>query len=82
MNQTKKIQNKPSKLELLLKDCGAMLLNVNVVPNITGKITSVSLTPKDMKCLKNMVGMTNYVADTIPSSTESSSVDMLIGNDY
>ena len=48
VNQPKKIQSQSSQLQLVLKNQGTMSLNVNVVPDITGKITRFLLDPKEV----------------------------------
>ena len=80
-SQPKHIQCKPARLQLTLKDGGTMILDVSVVPNITGRVSRVPLSPEDMSFLKNE-GWESKLADTLPSRAESLSIEMLIGNDY
>ena len=58
-----------------------MAFTVNVVPDITGKITRFPLDPEEVEFLKNE-GWEKNLADTLPTDTELSPVEMLIGNDY
>ena len=81
VSQPKNIQCHSSQLQLVLKDENTLTLNVNVVPSITGKITRFPLNPDDVEFLKRE-GWEKNLADTLPTSTELSPVEMLIGNDY
>ena len=58
-----------------------MNLDVSVVPNITGRVSRVPLSPEDMSFLKSE-GWENKLPDTLPSRAEFVSIEMLIGNDY
>ena len=57
-----------------------MHLDVSVVPRITGKINRVLLKAQHLEFLKNKFGQ-NMLADSLPQHPESSTIDMLIGND-
>ena len=81
VSQPKNIQCHSSQLQLVMKDENTLTLNVNVVPSITGKITRFPLNPDDVEFLKRE-GWEKNLADTLPTSTELSPVEMLIGNDY
>ena len=56
-------------------------MTANVIPNITGPIQR---RPFDTSCLKNReyLWKENALADTLPSECASSTIDILIGNDY
>ena len=58
-----------------------MPLNVTVVPNITGKINRVPLKEEDIEFLKREF-VDGKLADSLPCHAESSSIEVLIGNDY
>ena len=77
-NQPKHIKCKPAKLQLALKDGDTMNLDMSVVPNITGRVSRVPLSPEDMSFLKSE-GWENKLADTLPSRAEFVSIEMLIG---
>ena len=47
-DKPKKIDYRPSKLKLLLKDGSVMLLKVAIVPNITGKVNRIPLKKEDL----------------------------------
>ena len=81
VNQPKNIQCQSSELQLILKDESIMTLNVKVVPSITGKITRFPLDVEDLEFLKQE-GWEKNLADSLPTNTETSHVEMLIGNDY
>ena len=80
-NQPKHIWCKPAKLQLTLKDGGIMILDVSVVPSITGRVSRAPLNPEDMSFLKSE-GWESKLADTLPSKVEYISIEILIGNDY
>jgi len=73
------LQYKPSKLQLVLKSGTTMCLDVSVVPNITGWINRFPLETQHVEFL-NKFGQ-DVLADSLPHHTESSTIDMLIGND-
>ena len=56
-------------------------IDANVIPSITGAIQRWRM---DSSCLKNWeyLWKHNALADTLPIEKESSTVDLLIGNDY
>lgn len=80
-NRPKSIDCKQGSLNLLLKDGSVMPINVTVVPNITGKINRVPLKQEDLEFLKNEF-VEGKLADSLPYHSESSTIEMLIGNDY
>ena len=58
-----------------------MTMNITVVPSITGKINHVPLKEEDLQFLKREFAE-GKLADSLPYHAESSSIEMLIGNDY
>jgi len=58
-----------------------MQMNVTVVPNITGKINRVPLNQRKIEFLKGEF-VEGKLADSLLYHAESSSIEMLIGNDY
>ena len=58
-----------------------MTLKITVVLNITGKIHLVPPRVEDIEFLNKELGH-GMLADPLPSQTESSTINMLIGNDY
>jgi len=56
-------------------------MEASVVPQITGKISRGALIIEDLSFLKNE-GWESKLADTLPTNTEQSAIEMLIGNDY
>ena len=51
-----------------------------IVPHITGKICHAPLNTEDLTFLKNE-GWESKLADTLPTDSEHSPIEMLIGND-
>ena len=80
-DKPKQLECKSSKVQLSLKDGKTMTLKITVVPNITGKIHRVPLRMEDIEFLNKELGH-SMLADPLPNHTESSMIDMLIGNDY
>ena len=58
-----------------------MLLKVAEVPSITGKVNRIPLKKEDLDFL-NKEFTEGKLADTLPCQVESSTIEMLIGNDY
>ena len=58
-----------------------MSLKVTVVPSITGKINQIPLKAEDIEFL-NREFSADKLADSLPCQMESSTIEMLIGNDY
>ena len=80
-NRPKYLQYTPSKLQLILRQGKPMILDVSVVPNITGKITQTLLCKDDMAFLESE-GFENKLADVPPTKSDTYLIEMLIGNDY
>ena len=75
------LQYMPSKLQLILKDGNPMVLDVSVVPSITGRITRTPLSDDDTTFLKSE-GWESKLADVLSVKPDSSPVEMLIGNQH
>ena len=77
-----KPQKTPSTvLDIKLKNASILKITANVIPSITG---SVQRRPFETKCLKNLefLRTEGALADTIPNEQESTTIDLLVGNDY
>jgi len=81
LDEPKKIDCKPSKLQLILRDGSVMSLKITVVPSITGKINQAPVKVEDVEFLNKQFSE-NKLADSSPCHTESSIIEMLIGNVY
>ena len=77
----KRIRSPTTKLDIVLKDGSILQINANVVPQIAG---SIQRRPVDLKSFRNWDYLWGQfpLADDLPKETESSSVELLIGNDY
>ena len=80
-NKPSQIKYRDTSLQLTLKDGSLVHMEASVVPQITGKISRVALNVDDLTFLKNE-GWESKLADTLPTDTEQSAIEMLIGNDY
>lgn len=77
----KRIRSPTTQLNIILKDGSTLQINANVVPQIAG---SIQRRPVHLKSLKNWDYLWGQfpLADDLPKETETSSVELLIGNDY
>ena len=75
----KRIRSPTTKLDIVLKDGSILQINANVVPQIAG---SIQRRPVDLKSFKNWDYLWGEfpLLDDLPKETESSSVELLIGN--
>ena len=80
-SRIKSIDCKQESLILFLKDGSTMPMNITVVPSITGKVNRVPFKEEDLQFLKGEFAE-GKLADSLPYHAESSSIEMLIGNDY
>ena len=80
-SRIKSIDCKQGSLILFLKNGNTMPMNITVVPSITGKINRVPLREEDLQFLKGEFAE-GKLADSLSYHAESSSIEMLIGNDY
>ena len=65
---------------LITKDQSVLQLSANVINKITGPIQRGPLQPSDLEFLLSI--SPEKMADTVPSNSEPSNVDLLIGSDY
>ena len=77
----KRIKTPTTKLNIQLKDGSTLKISANVVPQIAG---SIHRRPVNLTSVKNWEYLwTEFsLADDFPNNRETSSVDLLIGNDY
>ena len=77
----KTIRKPTTVLEIELRDSSILKINANVVPNITG---SIQRRPVNLQSLENWdyLWKESVLADTLPNERESSTIELLIGNDY
>ena len=77
----KRIRSPTTKLDIVLKDGTILPINANVVPQIAG---SIQRRPVNLKSFRNWDYLWGEfpLADDLHKETESSSVEVLIGNDY
>ena len=73
--------NKPKEIVTLLlkaKEGNTMLIKASVVPKVSGEIQG-----KPIQLLNQFMIERNYkLADTLPKTMESSTLGLLVGNDY
>ena len=67
-----------SEILLLLKDGNPFKMKVDIVPRISGTISRVVVSAGKLKKVVNVFEL----ADSIPYEEESSTIDILLGNDY
>ena len=77
----KRTESRNTKLDIVLKDGSILTIRANVVPQIA---ESIQRRPVNLKSLDNWDCLWNEfsLADDIPTERETSSVELLIGNDY
>lgn len=77
----KRIKTPTTKLNIILKDGSTLKIRANVVPQIAG---SIQRRPINLKSVENWEYLwTEFsLADDFPHVRETSSVELLIGNDY
>ena len=77
----KTIRTPTTVLEIELTDSSILKINANVVPNIT---RSIQRRPVNLQSLENWdyLWEESVLADTLPNERESSTIEILIGNDY
>ena len=76
-DKPKQLKTSVARMNMVLRNGDEMQLQVNIVPKITGTIYQVPINVDHVRALYQ-----NSLADTLPSRTEASEVDFLIGNDY
>ena len=80
-NKPKIIKTPFTKLDIVLKNGKSLTISANIVPDITGTIERKAISITDSKELQDIL-TTVTMADTIPTVSEYSTVDVLIGNDF
>ena len=80
-NTPKKIKTPTTKLNIFLKDGSTLKISANVVTQIAG---SIQRRPVNLKSFENWEYLWNEfsLADDFPKVRETSSVELLIANDY
>ncbi|XP_052784398.1 uncharacterized protein LOC128220159 [Mya arenaria] len=78
---TKVIKTKTVNIDITLKDGSCMKLTANVVPTISGTIQRNPLTKVLSKQMEHLINSVD-LSDTIPRAQETTTIDVLIGNDY
>ncbi|XP_068759056.1 uncharacterized protein [Montipora capricornis] len=74
----KQLQTPVTELRLLTKDGSSLHLRVNVVPKITGTLQRACFDTKKIEHLLKDITL----ADSIPTSKETASIELLLGSDY
>ena len=69
------------RVNLTLRDGSVTPLKVTVVPSIAATINRIPLKVEDIAFLNKEFSM-DKLADSLPCQLESSTIEMLIGNDY
>ena len=77
-SKPRQLQTPVTELRLLTKDGSSLHLRVNVVPKITGTLQRASFDTKKIEHLLKDITL----ADSIPTSKEAASIELLLGNDY
>lgn len=80
-NKTKVIRTPSTKLDIKLKDGSVLQVTANIVPSITGTIHRNPLAIPSSGNL-NFLLKSLDMADTIPTESESTTIELLLGNDY
>ena len=77
----KRTESRNTKLDIVLKDGSILTIRANIVPQ---NAESIQRRPVNLKSLDNWDCLWNEfsLADDIPTERETSSVELLIGNDY
>lgn len=80
-NSSQQIQTKCAKVDVKLRNGESMSIDVNIVPTISGELYRRPIKALNEDSVKHLIG-TVGLADTLPTESESSSIEMLVGNDY
>jgi len=80
VDKARDIETHVVNFKMKIKDGSYMLLSANVLKRITGFIHRNPLLQKDVEFLRLIPQ--NQLADSIPNTTETTSVDILIGADF
>lgn len=74
----RQLQTPVTELRLLMKDGSSLHLRVNVVRKITGTLQRACINTKKIEHLLKDITL----ADSIPTSNETASLELLLGNNY
>lgn len=77
----KTIKTTQTKLSIKLKNGQYLDVNANIVPIISGTVQRKAMKFCSSENLEHLISSLD-LADSIPKESESSSVELLIGNDY
>nr|XP_058965776.1 uncharacterized protein LOC131792425 [Pocillopora verrucosa] len=77
-SKPRQLQTPVTELRLLTKDGSSLHLRVNVVPKITGTLQRACFDRKKIEHLLKDITL----ADSIPTSKETASIELLLGSDY
>ena len=77
-SKPRQLQTPVTELRLSMKDGSSLHLRVNVVPKITGTLQRACLDTKKIEHLLKDISL----SDSIPTSKESASIEVLLGNNY
>ena len=73
-----KIKTRKATINLKLHDGTLMQMTVNVVPTVTGTVQRVPVNTSKFKSIWKEYPL----ADSLPTTSETSTIELLIGNDY
>ncbi|KAK2559409.1 hypothetical protein P5673_018033 [Acropora cervicornis] len=77
-SKPRQLQTPVTELRLLTKDGSSLHLRVDVVPKITGTLQRACFDTKKIEHLLKDITL----ADSIPASKETASIELLLGSDY
>jgi len=79
--EAKVLKTQVTTVNLKLKNGQYMRLQANMVPVISGHVRRSALNAENMNNLRELANSLN-LADCLPDGTETSQIDLLIGNDH
>ena len=80
-NKPKTVKTTQTKLKIKLNDGQFLDICANIVPIISGTIQRKAINLCSSKHMDHLIRSLD-IADALPSETESSTVELLVGNDY
>ena len=80
-DKPKALKTVQTKLRMKLNNDQYLDITANIVPEISGTVQRKALTFSSSENLDHLIKSLD-LADTIPLETESSQVELLVGNDY
>ena len=80
-DRPKTVKTAQTKLSIKLNNGQYLAVTANIVPVISGTVQRKAMTLCSSKNMEHLVKSLD-LADTIPLETESSTVELLVGNDY